>query len=158
MKQDNPESRRARNYVYGRWPEETCAIAGIGYAPKDGSLFMDYCRRASISESALFELGMLKRNEDGGTYAMFRQRIIIPVRNRWGRVIAYTARYIGTNSKAPKYINSVTSPVYSKGDTLFGIDRASRVRGADYFIAVEGAMTIPWPLSARHRRTASSRY
>lgn len=142
LRQDNPESRRARDYVYGRWPEETCAIAGIGYAPKDGGLFMDYYRKAAISEDALFELGFIKRSEDGEAYAMFRQRIMIPVRDRWGRVIAYTARYIGTNPKAPKYINSATSPVYSKGDTLFGIDRASRVRGADYFIAVEGAPDV----------------
>ena len=142
LRQDTPESRQARDYVYGRWPEETCAIAGIGYAPKDGGLFADYCRKAAISEDALFELGFLKRSEDCGAYAMFRQRIMIPIRNRWGRVIAYTARYIGTNPKAPKYINSATSTVYSKGETLFGIDRASRVRGADYFIAVEGAPDV----------------
>lgn len=95
-----------------------------------------------MSEDALFELGFLKRNEDGGAYAMFRQRIMIPVRDRWGRVTAYTARYIGTNREAPKYINSATSPIYSKGETLFGIDRASRVRDADYFIAVEGASDV----------------
>ena len=92
LRLDTPESYQARDYVYGRWSEETCAIAGIGYAPKDGGLFMDYCRKAAISEDALFELGLLKRNEDGGAYAMFRQRIMIPVRNRWGRVTAYTAR------------------------------------------------------------------
>ena len=142
LRQDTPESRQARDYVYGRWTEETCAIAGIGYAPKDGSLFMNYCRKVAINENALFELGFLKRSEDCGAYAMFRQRIMIPVRNRWGRVTAYTARYIGTNPKAPKYINSATSTVYSKGETLFGIDRASRVRGADYFIVVEGAPDV----------------
>lgn len=142
LRQDTPESRQARDYVYGRWPEETCAIAGIGYAPQNGGLFADYCRKAAMSEDALFELGFLKRNEDGGAYAMFRQRIMIPVRDRWGRVTAYTARYIGTNREAPKYINSATSPIYSKGETLFGIDRASRVRDADYFIAVEGASDV----------------
>ena len=52
LRQDTPESRQARDYVYGRWPEETCAIAGIGYAPKNGDLFADYCRKAAISEDA----------------------------------------------------------------------------------------------------------
>ena len=141
-KTDDLESRQARDYAYGRWPDETCSVAGIGYAPKDGSLFMDYCRKSFISEEALFELGLLRRSEDGGAYAMFRQRIMIPIRDRWGRVTAYTARYIGTNPKAPKYVNSATSPVYSKGDTLFGIDRASRVRNSDYFIVVEGAPDV----------------
>ena len=142
LRLDSPESLLAREYAYGRWPEETCSLAGIGYAPKDSTHFIDYYRKASISEEALFELGLLRRGEDGNAYAMFRQRIMIPIRDRWGRVIAYTARYIGTNPKAPKYINSTTSPIYSKGDTLFGIDRASRVRNADYFIVVEGAPDV----------------
>lgn len=136
------ESRAAREYAYDRWPEEFCSIAGIGYAPKDGNTFMEYCRTKGLNEESLFELGMFKRNEDGSVYAMFRQRIMIPVRNRWGRIIAYTARYIGNNEKAPKYINSSTSIVYSKGETLFGIDRASRQRDADYFIVVEGAPDV----------------
>lgn len=142
LRLNNPESRLAREYAYGRWPEETCSLAGIGYAPKDSAAFIEYCRKASINEETLFELGLLRRGEDGGAYAMFRQRIMIPIRDRWGRVIAYTARYVGTNPKAPKYVNSSTSPVYSKGDTLFGIDRASRVRNADYFIVVEGAPDV----------------
>lgn len=139
---DNPESHTARQYAYGRWPEDFCSVAGIGYAPKDGMDFIGYCRRKGIGEESLFELGMLKRGEDGRIYAMFRQRIMIPIRNRWGRVIAYTARYIGENEKTPKYINSSTSPVYTKGEVLFGIDRASRQRDKDYYIVVEGAPDV----------------
>ena len=136
------ESKQARDYVYGRWPVEFCSVSGIGYAPKDGKGLVEYCQKKSISEESLFELGLLKRSEGGGTYAMFRQRIMIPIRDKWGRVIAYTARYIGENKKAPKYINSSTSLVYSKGDTLFGIDKASRLRGVDYIIVVEGAPDV----------------
>ena len=106
---DNIECKQARDYAYGRWPEEFCSVAGIGYAPIDGNLFVDYCQKRSLNEEALFELGMLKRGEDGHIYAMFRQRIMIPIRNRWGRIIAYTARHIGHNPKAPKYINSSTT-------------------------------------------------
>ena len=75
-------------------------------------------------------------------YPMFRERIMIPVRNRWGRIIAYTARYIGTNPKAPKYINSATSLIYTKGETLFGIDRAFRSRNPENIIIVEGAPDV----------------
>ena len=138
----NDECRAARDYTYGRWPEEFCATSGIGYAPKDSQAFLDFCRQKALNEELLFELGLLKRSEDGRAYAMFRERIMIPIRNRWGRIIAYTARYIGKNPKAPKYINSATSVVYSKGETLFGIDRASRQRGADYFIIAEGAPDV----------------
>ena len=150
------ESRAAREYAYGRWPEEFCSIAGIGYAPKDGNTFMEYCRTKGLNEESLFELGMFKRNEDGSVYAMFRQRIMIPVRNRWGRIIAYTARYIGNSDKVPKYINSSTSIVYSKGETLFGIDRASRQRDADYFIVVEGAPDVLRMQSVGYENTVAA--
>ena len=150
------ESRAAREYAYGRWSEEFCSIAGIGYAPKDGNTFMEYCRVKGLNEESLFELGMFKRSEDGSIYAMFRQRIMIPIRNRWGRIIAYTARYIGKNEKAPKYINSSTSIVYSKGKTLFGIDRASRQRDADYFIVVEGAPDVLRMQSVGYENTVAT--
>ena len=74
------ESRMARDYTYGRWTEEFCSTAGIGYAPKDGHDFIDYCRNKSLNEKALFELGLFKRGEDGSVYAMFRHRIMIPIR------------------------------------------------------------------------------
>lgn len=136
------ETRHAQDYAYGRWPEEFCSEAGIGYAPKDGKAFMDFCRQKGIQEDLLFELGMFKRAEDNDVYPMFRERIMIPVRNRWGRIIAYTARYIGTNPKASKYINSATSLIYTKGETLFGIDRAFRLRNPENIIIVEGAPDV----------------
>ena len=83
-----------------------------------------------------------KRKEDGTSYPMFRERIMIPIRNQWGRIIAYTARYIGANPNVPKYINSATSVLYTKGETLFGIDRAFRLRDAENFIIVEGAPDV----------------
>lgn len=139
---DSDESRLARKYVYGRWPEEFCSVAGIGYAPRDGEVFMEFCRTKGLEEDVLFELGLLRRGDDGHVYAMFRHRIMIPIRNRWGRIIAYTARYIGNSPNAPKYVNSPNSAVYAKGECLFGIDRASRERNAEYFIIVEGAPDV----------------
>ncbi len=133
------ESRHAVEYLKSRWSEDFYSTAGIGYAPKNGKDFMDYCRRKAIPEDILFELGMYSRGKDGSVYATFRQRVMIPIRNRWGRIIAYTARYIGDKANVPKYINSPTSLIYEKGETLFGIDRASRNRQSEYVIIVEGA-------------------
>lgn len=133
------EARHAVEYLKSRWSEEFYSTVGIGYAPKNGKEFMEYYRRKAIPEDILFELGMYSRGEDGSVYATFRQRIMIPIRNRWGRIIAYTARYIGEKSNVPKYINSPTSFIYEKGETLFGIDRACRNRQFGYVIIVEGA-------------------
>ena len=138
----NDDSRHAREYAYNRWPENFCAEAGIGYAPRESHAFMDYCRQQALNEKFLIELGMLRKNEEGKLYPMFRERIMIPIRNKWGRIIAYTARYIGAHPKAPKYINSITSLLYTKGETLFGIDRAFRLRDAANFIIVEGAPDV----------------
>lgn len=150
------ESRQARDYAYGRWTEDFCAMAGIGYAPQDSRPFLDYCAKKCIDEPTLLELGMLRKTDEGRTYVLFRGRIMIPIRNRWGRVIAYTARRITSNKDIPKYINSATSPVYSKGETLFGIDRASRCRKADYFIIVEGAPDVLRMQSVGYENTVAS--
>ena len=133
------EARHAAEYITSRWPEDFCSTSGIGYAPKNGKEFMEYCKQKAITEDILFELGMYSRGDDGSLYATFRQRIMIPIRNRWGRIIAYTARYIGDKPNVPKYINSPTSLIYEKGETLFGIDRAFRNRQSEYVIIVEGA-------------------
>lgn len=138
------EVRTAQSYVYDRWPKEFCSTFGVGYAPKDGRKFMEYCRSRTIDTDILLELGLLKRDKDDKerVYTAFRERIIIPIKDRWGRIIAFTGRYIGNNDKAPKYINSDNSDIYTKGDTIFGIDKASRMRDTDNVIIVEGAPDV----------------
>lgn len=89
----------------------------------------------------VFELGLIRRGDDGHLYAMFMAPDYDSHTQQMGRIIAYTAHYIGNNPKAPKYINSPNSAVYAKGECLFGIDRASRERSAEYFIIVEGRLT-----------------
>ena len=85
---------------------------------------------------------MLKRNEDGNTYAMFRQRIMIPIRNRWGRIIAYTARYIGRQQERSEIYQLRNLPDLFQRGNLFGIDRVNRLRNVDYIIVVEGAPDV----------------
>lgn len=57
----NDDSRHAREYAYNRWPENFCAEAGIGYAPRESHAFMDYCRQQALNEKFLIELGMLRK-------------------------------------------------------------------------------------------------
>lgn len=136
------EARAAREYTYSRWPEEFCSTSGIGYAPQDSRALMDYCKSKAVSEDLLFQTGILRRGEDGGVYTLFRHRVTIPVRHRTGRIIAFTARYLGDNPKVGKYVNSTNSEIFTKGECIFGIDRASRCRDADYYNIVEGAPDV----------------
>ena len=139
------EARAAREYAYSRWPEDFCSTCGIGLAPKDGKLLADFCRSKAISEDLLLKSGIYKRDEKSGRiYTLFRNRLVIPIRDRFGRVIAFTARYLGDDKadKVGKYVNSCNSSVFIKSESVFGIDRASRCRDALYYNIVEGAPDV----------------
>lgn len=141
----NDEARAAREYAYSRWPEDFCSTCGIGLAPKDGKLLADFCRSKAISEDLLLKSGIYKRDEKSGRiYTLFRNRLVIPIRDRFGRVIAFTARYLGDDKadNVGKYVNSSNSSVFTKGESVFGIDRASRCRDALYYNIVEGAPDV----------------
>lgn len=139
------EARAAREYAYSRWPEDFCSTCGIGLAPKDGKLLMEYCKSKAVTEDLLVQSGIYKRDEKSGRiYTLFRNRLVIPIRDRFGRVIAFTARYLG-DAKADnvgKYVNSSNSLLFTKGESVFGIDRASRCRDALYYNIVEGAPDV----------------
>lgn len=139
------EARAAREYAYSRWPEDFCSTCGIGLAPKDGNLLLDFCRSKAISEELLVQSGIYRKDEKSGRiYTLFRNRLVIPIRDRFGRVIAFTARYLGDDKadKVGKYVNSSNSSVFTKGESVFGIDRASRCRDALYYNIVEGAPDV----------------
>lgn len=140
------ECEAARNYAYGRWSADFCKQAGIGYAPSDGKLFMEYCKRHGLSEEILVEAGLLKHStkDDKQTYAFFRERVTIPIKSRSNQIISYTARYIGRKKgdDAPgKYLNTANTEVFVKSETIFGI--ANALKGnPDYFNVVEGAPDV----------------
>lgn len=139
------EARAAREYAYSRWPEDFCSTCGIGLAPKDSKLLMEYCKSKAITEDLLVQSGIYRKDEKSGRiYTLFRNRLVIPIRDRFGRVIAFTARYLGDDKadKVGKYVNSCNSSVFTKGESVFGIDRASRCRDALYYNIVEGAPDV----------------
>ena len=139
------EARAAREYAYSRWPEDYCSTCGIGLAPKDSKPLIEYCKSKAITEDLLVQSGIYKRDEKSGRiYTLFRNRLVIPIRDRFGRVIAFTARYLGDDKadKVGKYVNSCNSSVFTKGESVFGIDRASRCRDALYYNIVEGAPDV----------------
>lgn len=141
----NDEARAARQYAYGRWDEKFCATSGIGFAPKDGRLLAEYCKSKAISENLLLQSGIYRKDDTSGRiYTLFRNRIIIPIRDRFGRVIAFTARYLGDAKadKVGKYVNSSNSLLFTKGETIFGIDKACRCRDAIFYNIVEGAPDV----------------
>ncbi len=144
---DNAEAQAARNYAYGRWGEDFCKLFGVGYAPRDSQIFIDYIKKNYGSPDIFFEVGLLGRDkETGKTYSLFRQRITLPVRNRFRDPITFSARYIGNNTetiKRSKYLNLSESLIFKKNDTLFGIDTAIRAaKEKGHFTLVEGGPDV----------------
>ncbi|MGZ4813738.1 MAG: DNA primase [Terriglobales bacterium] len=153
-----PEAAHAREYLAGRGlNEDTIARFRIGYAPDSGFLLRDFLKR-DFDEQTLKDSGLFSWKEvDGQTgpeqptangqrptamYSKFRNRVLFPICNEGGRVIAFTGRTLSTDEKAgPKYLNSPETPIYSKSRVLFNLDKAKEaIRKLDYVILVEGQM------------------
>lgn len=132
------EDADAQEYAHGRWGAEYCEEEGIGYAPK-GNVLVSWAEKNGESLDRLRTLSLVGLDEHNCWYDFFRARIMIPIKDRMGRVISYTARDITGTSKS-KYLNGAESPIYRKGDVLFGFHNARRIASKEQKVyAVEGA-------------------
>jgi len=142
-----PEGAVAREYLAGRGltPEGIKAFR-IGYSPDSFNALRDRLSGMADNET-LRASGLFSSKEQGdGTlgpiYDRFRKRVMFPIANESGRVIAFTARTLESGDKAgPKYVNSPETPLYSKGQILFNLDKAkAAIRQAGFALLVEGQM------------------
>ena len=137
---DNADARTALNYARQRFGERYVDEIGMGYAPAAWDTLEQWARKRSESIELLIELGLLKRNEEKGRiYDFLRARLVIPIRDRRGSVIGFTARNLGDETAA-KYVNSSESEVYHKSQTVFGLDEAwKQAAKEEKLYLVEGA-------------------
>jgi DNA primase len=142
-----PSGALAREYLAGRGlTAEGIKTFRIGYAP-DGFHALHERLGGMADEETLRASGLFSSKEqgDGGQgpiYDRFRKRVMFPISNEGGRVIAFTARTLETGEKAgAKYINSPETPLYSKGHVLFNLDKAKpAIRALEFALLVEGQM------------------
>ena len=155
-----PEGANAREYLAGRGlDEEILKSFRIGFAPDSGFSLRDRLK-GEFDEEVLRESGLFSwkqqesekqaagptasdpRPATASMYSKFRNRVMFPIANETGRVIAFTARTLSTDEKAgPKYLNSPETAIYSKSRVLFNLDHAKEaIRKLDYAILVEGQM------------------
>jgi DNA primase len=133
------EGERARRYLEARGIDPTVAQRfGLGYAPDGWDSLLGFMKGQSVSEEILIQAGLvLSRQTGSGFYDRFRGRLLFPIRDLRGQVIAFGGRAMG--DEEPKYLNSPETPLYVKGQTLYGLDLAKpamreRTRG----LLVEG--------------------
>jgi DNA primase len=142
-----PEGAVAREYLAGRGLDaKGIKEFRIGYAPDGFNGLRDYLgKQADVETLRASGLFSQKEHEDGTMgplYDRFRKRVTFPIANEGGRVIAFTARTLETGEKAgAKYINSPETPLYTKGQVLFNLDKAKgAIRTAGFALLVEGQM------------------
>lgn len=140
-----PEAAHARQYLSGReMSEETIRAFRIGYAPDSGFTLKDRLK-GDYNEERLRSSGLFSWKEGAeaaNIYAKFRNRIMFPIANEQGKIIAFTGRTLGTDDKSgPKYLNSPETAIYSKSRVLYNLDKAKEgIRHLKYTIVVEGQM------------------
>ena len=130
-----------RAYLAGRGiTAEAIERYGIGFAPDAWSKLSDAFQKRGIAEHLLVTAGLaVKRERGDGVYDRFRGRVMIPIADERGRIVAFGGRALG--DAQPKYLNTAETPVFNKRKLLFGLDRAHRaIAGEGAAIVVEGYM------------------
>ena len=140
---EHPQSGAARAYLKSRGLDgEIAKRFNIGFAPPG----FDNLRTAltpSFSTDVLERCGLLIRRQDhSGHYDRFRARVTFPIRDRLGKVIGFGGRVINADDQ-PKYLNSPETPIYHKGDALYGFYEARQAtRDLRHLLVVEGYMDV----------------
>ena len=138
-----PQGRRALDYLLRRGvAEDEIARFRLGYAPAGRAELRAHLLKAGFGEDDAVEAGVLRRPEDGGeAYSFFRDRVIFPVQDRRGRVVAFGGRLL--EGDGPKYVNSADNPLFHKGRLLYNMSRARAAAGDGApVIVAEGYMDV----------------
>ena len=138
----------ARSYLLSRGLNDSSIQSfRIGYAPESWSAVFDHLTKKGYKKEDIEIVGLIKKKDDR-FYDRFRGRIMFPINDSSGRVIAFSGRIfkkIDSNStiEEAKYLNSPDTPLFNKSNILFGLDKAkSSIRSRDYSIVVEGQMDL----------------
>jgi len=135
------DAKAARQYVESRhFDLEALLPYGLGYSPK-GTAFVDAMAKLGIGTEVLIEAGLAVKRDDESIRPRFWNRLLFPIHDLRGRVVAFGGRVIGEGE--PKYLNSPESPVFHKGQVLYGLHEAKHeIRKAERAVVVEGYFDV----------------
>ncbi|KJK16450.1 DNA primase [Pseudomonas sp. 2(2015)] len=139
----HPTRKSAVDYLKGRGLSgEIARDFGLGFAPPGWDNLFKHLSSDTLQQKAMIDAGLLIENaESGKRYDRFRDRVMFPIRDSRGRVIAFGGRVLGDDK--PKYLNSPETPVFHKGQELYGLYEARKFnRNLDEIIVVEGYMDV----------------
>ena len=148
-----PANHYVMEYLTGRGlSPETLAHFRVGYAPNNGGALVAYLKEQKVTLADMQALGLVKVSQKTGEpYAFFRDRVMFPVTDKRGRVIAFGGRILPDHLrepdrgdfKPPKYLNSPDTPLFDKGRVLYGEDKARKAaRDGRPILVTEGYMDV----------------
>ena len=161
------KSAEASKYVKGRGiTDSTRKEFRIGFAPEGWRNLSVYLKGKGFAEVIMEKAGLVKKPEDSAEkqssgqssyYDRFRGRIMFPIFDSSGRVIAFSGRILKEDKDSAKYLNSPETPLYDKAMVLYGLDKAkSEIRRLGYSILVEGQMDLVMSHQAGIKNTVAS--
>lgn len=133
------------SYITGRGVEgKTIHTWRIGFALDAWRSLKEHLASKGYSEEAMLKAGLIKRTDDAKeSYDVFRNRIMFPIADTSGRVVAFSGRTLSKDADTPKYVNSPETELYVKSDVLFGYDKAKQgIRQYDFSLVVEGQFDL----------------
>ena len=133
-------SKKDMEYLFRRGLSETIIKRfGLGYAPDKWQGLLDFMNAKGYNNELLYKAGLIVRKNEGERYYdKFRSRIMFPIIDLKGNVIAFGGRV--TDDSKPKYLNSPDTPVFNKGYSIYGLNFVKKVQNLDNIIVVEGYM------------------
>ena len=138
---NSDRGRNARKYLRDRQlSDKTIVNFGLGYAPAEWQGLTNYLRSKGFTDDEMVRGYLAARNKNGNLYDIFRDRVMFPIIDLRGNVIAFGGRRMGDEG-GPKYLNSGDTPVFKKSNGLFALNLAKKA-GKDTFILAEGYMDV----------------
>jgi DNA primase len=127
----DPQCQHARDYLKSRgFGREMAERWEIGWMPENSRVFLDWARSKNFTGKDLVGSGLASLKDEGkpanGIYVRFRDRLMFPIRNEVGDVIAFSGRQLREDPRSGKYINSPETEIFKKSNVLFALDRAKK--------------------------------
>ncbi len=135
-----PQGQAGREYLLGRGLRPaTLKHFGLGFAPEGWDGLIRAMTAKGYTKSELMECGLVVQNQSGGVYDRFRNRVMFPIIDIRGKVIAFGGRVM--DDSTPKYLNSSDTPIFNKSRNLFAMNFAKKTK-RNYFLLAEGYMDV----------------
>ena len=153
------ETSEADTYLKDRGvTPETAEVWRIGFARPEWRALKEHLMAKGFSEALVLRAGLIKKRDEGQeTYDVFRDRVMFPIMDASGRVVAFSGRIFGKHDEnTPKYVNSPETELYNKSEILFGYHKAKQgIRSLDFSLIVEGQFDLVLAHQAGYTNTVA---